>query len=96
MLQNILKKVDPNIVLDEEQCRVILTDEDGWPVHTRVENSREIIKNVLSAEGTYTVCLKTDRAASGSVGLILGTQSNLELPDSEGGIGYWIGIPFWG
>ena len=25
----------------------------GWPVHTSVENSREIIKSVLSADETY-------------------------------------------
>lgn len=30
----------------------------GWPVHTSVENSREIIKNVLLEPGTYAVCLK--------------------------------------
>lgn len=30
----------------------------GWPVHTSVENSREIIKTVLSAPETYAVCLK--------------------------------------
>jgi len=29
----------------------------GWPVHTSVENSREIIRKVLSAEETYAVCL---------------------------------------
>ena len=28
----------------------------GWPVHTSVENSREIIRGVLSAEETYAVC----------------------------------------
>ena len=27
----------------------------GWPVHTSVENSREIIKSVLSAPETYAV-----------------------------------------
>ena len=30
----------------------------GWPVHTSIENSREIIRDVLSAEETYAVCLK--------------------------------------
>lgn len=30
----------------------------GWPVHTSVENSREIIREVLSVEETYAVCLK--------------------------------------
>ena len=31
----------------------------GWPIHTSVENSREIIENVLSADETYAVCLKS-------------------------------------
>lgn len=39
----------------------------GWPVHTSVENSREIIKNVLSADETYAVCLKEDNRAIGSI-----------------------------
>ena len=68
----------------------------GWPVHTSVENSREIIKSVLSAPETYAVCLKDDNRAIGSVGLMIGKQSNLDLPDTEGTIGYWIGVPFWG
>lgn len=68
----------------------------GWPSHTSVENSREVIKNVLSAPETYAVCLKTDNKAIGSIGLMIGKHSNLNLPDSEGEIGYWIGVPFWG
>ena len=68
----------------------------GWPPHTSVENSREIIKTVLSAPETYAVCLKDDHKAIGSIGLMVGAQSNIGLPDSEGEIGYWIGVPFWG
>lgn len=68
----------------------------GWPVHTSVENSREIIKYVLSAPETYAVCLKKDGRAIGSIGLMVGKESNLDLPDNEGEIGYWIGVPFWG
>ena len=30
----------------------------GWPPHTSVENSREIIKNELSAPETFAVVLK--------------------------------------
>lgn len=30
----------------------------GWPVHTGVENSKEIIKSVLSAPETYDEVLK--------------------------------------
>lgn len=68
----------------------------GWPIHTSVENSREIIETVLSAEETYAVCLKNDNKAIGSIGLMIGKDSNLALPDTEGEIGYWIGVPFWG
>lgn len=68
----------------------------GWHPHTSVENSREIIETVLSANETYAVCLKSDNKAIGSVGLMIGKASNLDLPDTEGEIGYWIGVPFWG
>ena len=68
----------------------------GWNPHTDVENSREIIRNVLSADETYAVCLKTDNRAIGSIGLMIGKASNLGLPEREGEIGYWIGVPFWG
>ena len=68
----------------------------GWPVHTNVENSREIIREVLSVPETYAVCLKKDNRAIGCVGLMIGSRSNIGLPETEGEIGYWIGVPFWG
>ena len=68
----------------------------GWPVHTSVENSREVIRTILSAPENYAVCLKTANRAIGCVGLTVGEKSNLKLPDTEGEIGYWIGVPFWG
>ena len=69
----------------------------GWPPHTSVEDSRDIIKYVLSAPETYAVCLKKgDNRAIGSIGLMIGKQSNLDISENEGEIGYWIGVPFWG
>lgn len=68
----------------------------GFPPHTSVENSREVIKNVLSEPETFAVCLKEDNKPIGSIGLMIGKQSNLDIPDDEGEIGYWIGVPFWG
>lgn len=68
----------------------------GWPVHTSVENSREIIRDILSAEETYAVCLKEDGKPVGSIGLMIGSASNLDLSDTEAEIGYWIGKKFWG
>lgn len=42
----------------------------GWAPHTSVENSREIIRTVLSEEGTFAVLLKGgDGGPIGSVGV---------------------------
>ena len=68
----------------------------GWPVHSSVKNSLEIIKNVLSADETYAVCLKTDNVAIGSIGLITPAQTHSEASNTELEVGYWIGVPFWG
>ena len=68
----------------------------GWPPHSSVEDSAEIIRTVFSAPETYAVCLKEDNRAIGSIGLMIGTHSDKEIPDTEAEIGYWIGVPFWG
>ena len=51
----------------------------GWPPHTSVENSREVIKNVLSAPETYAVCLKENNQAIGSIGLMIGKQTGRHI-----------------
>lgn len=68
----------------------------GWPPHTSVEDSRDIIKSVLAVNETYAICKRQDNRAIGSIGLMRGEQSNLDIPEDEGEIGYWIGVPFWG
>ncbi len=65
----------------------------GWPAHTEVENSRDIIKSVLSAPETYALCLKEDGLPIGSVGL---HRNDLAENEDEYELGYWIGKPFWG
>ena len=52
----------------------------GWPVHTSVENSREIINTILSAPETYAVALKSTGKPVGSIGLMVGKKSNPMLP----------------
>jgi RimJ/RimL family protein N-acetyltransferase len=67
----------------------------GWPVHTSVEDSREVIRNVLSVPESYAVVLKEAGRPVGSIGLMVGGASNIDIPDTEGEIGYWIGVPYW-
>ena len=65
----------------------------GWPPHTSVENSREIIRTVLSAPETYAVCLKENDKPIGSIGF---HRNDLAQADDEYELGYWIGKPYWG
>ena len=68
----------------------------GWQPHKSVEESRQIIFDVLSAKETYAVVLKETNEPVGSIGLMIGEKSNLVLAENEGEIGYWIGVPYWG
>lgn len=86
---------------DDEELYRYASDPDvgpiaGWPVHTSVENSRDIIRNVLSAPETYAVCLKEDGKPIGSVGLKLKGSTDMTDREDECELGYWLGKPFWG
>ena len=64
----------------------------GWPPHTSVENSRQIIETILSAPGTYAIVLKETNEPVGSAGLMIGEASRLTRSSQEAEIGYWIGV----
>lgn len=69
----------------------------GWPPHKSVENSKEVIRDILSAPETYAVVLKNTNEPVGSVGIMFGDgvhSADMENGDAE--IGYWIGVPYWG
>ena len=68
----------------------------GWPVHTSVENSLEIIRGVLSSPETYAVVLKETNKPVGSIGLLFKDTAHAPVTDTEVEIGYWIGVPYWG
>ena len=67
----------------------------GWPPHTSVEHSRQIIQNVLTAPETYALCLK-DGSPIGSIGLKLKGSTDMTDREDECELGYWIGRPYWG
>lgn len=68
----------------------------GWPPHTSVDNSREVIEAVFMNDTTYAICERGSDRVIGCVGLMIGEASNFKLPDNEGELGYWIGVPYWG
>ena len=65
----------------------------GWKPHASLEESREILRTVLSEPGTFAVILRETGEPIGSVGVF-----PTELPEGKGEseIGYWIGRPYWG
>ncbi|MBE6913928.1 MAG: GNAT family N-acetyltransferase [Ruminococcaceae bacterium] len=64
----------------------------GWAAHKSVEESRSIISEVLSAEGTFAVCIaENGDAPVGSIGWFSRSRTG-----GEPELGYWIGRPFWG
>ena len=65
----------------------------GWPAHTSVENSRQIIRDILSAPETYAIVLKEKGLSIGSIGL---HHNDLAEKDDEAELGYWLGVPYWG
>ena len=83
---------------DAEELYKYASDPDigppaGWQPHTSEENSREIIRTVLSAPETYAVCLRENGKPIGSIGF---HRADLAELDDEYELGYWIGKPFWG
>lgn len=68
----------------------------GWPPHTSIAQSREVIQTYFSPTTVYAIALKEDNIAIGMVGLLIGQDSNFDIADNEGEIAYWIGVHFWG
>ncbi len=88
----------PWLESDAEECYKYAKDPRvgpiaGWNVHTSVENSRQIIRDVLSAPETYAIVLKETGLPIGSIGL---HRNDLATSDGEAELGYWLGVPYWG
>lgn len=83
---------------DAEECFKYAKDSRigpsaGWPAHTSVENSRQVIREVLAVPETYAIVLKETGLPVGSIGL---HHNDLAKNADEAELGYWIGVPYWG
>jgi len=83
---------------DAEECYKYAKDPHvgpiaGWPIHTSVENSRQVIRDVLMVPETYAIVLRKTGLPIGSIGL---HHNDLASKDDEAELGYWLGVPYWG
>ena len=67
----------------------------GWPPHKNVEESKNVIRNVLNGAECYAICRKENNIAIGSIELILNSHTDMTERDDECELGYWLGQPFW-
>lgn len=67
----------------------------GWPPHASVEESLEILRDVLRGEEQYAVTL-ADGTLVGAIGLIGAECCPYVDADDEYSAGYWIGADHWG
>ena len=65
----------------------------GWPAHTSVEDSRNVLRTILMKPNTWAVTLRGSGEPVGSIGYFPGDCS---LADKQPEIGYWLARPFWG
>lgn len=68
----------------------------GWPPHKSIEESMNIIKNVLDGVECYALCEKENNKAIGAIELKLNGHTDMTNRDDECELGYWLGKPFWG
>ncbi len=68
----------------------------GWPAHTSVEESLEVIHGALGRPEVYAICLKETAKPIGCIGLHLAADTDMTDRDDECELGYWLGKPYWG
>ena len=68
----------------------------GWPPHKNIEESKDVIRNVLCGKECYAICEKENGRAIGSVELMLAGHTDMTEKEDECELGYWLGKPFWG
>lgn len=71
----------------------------GWQPHQSVEESAEIIRDVLAVPETFAITLRGEENQDvpvGAIGLMIGEASDLAIGSDQAELGYWIARPLWG
>ena len=83
-------------ILFEEASNPEVGPPAGWQPHKNVEESLEIIRNVLNGPEAYAICLKENGKPIGTIELRMKDNTDLTDKDDECELGYWLAREFWG
>lgn len=67
-----------------------------WSSHKNVKQSEECIAGVLCGPENYAITLKKTGELIGNIALIIGSNSEIAIPDFEASLGCWLGERYWG
>ena len=68
----------------------------GWPAHTSVNHSRQVIVDYFSEDNVFAIVLKQTEKIIGCIALKSPAQSRFCANDKQAEIGYWLSVPYWG
>ena len=69
----------------------------GWEPHRSVEESAQIIRDVLAVPESYAIVVRGhDDGPVGAIALKFGAASELAHGSREAELGYWLARPLWG
>ncbi|MBP5169900.1 MAG: GNAT family N-acetyltransferase [Oscillospiraceae bacterium] len=83
-------------ILFEEASNPEVGPPAGWQPHKNVEESLDIIRNVLNGPEAYAICLKENGKPIGTIELRLNGRTDMTDKDDECELGYWLAREFWG
>ena len=83
-------------ILFEEASNPEVGPPAGWQPHKNVEESLNIIRNVLNGPEAYAICLKENGKPIGTIELRLKDNTDMTDKDDECELGYWLAREFWG
>ena len=83
-------------ILFEEASNPEVGPPAGWQPHKNVEESLNIIRNVLNGPEAYAICLKENGKPIGTIELRMKDNTDLTDKDDECELGYWLAREFWG
>lgn len=68
----------------------------GWPAHESVEQSLDILRNILRGQEQYAITLRDTGELIGAIGLKTREACPYLPSDNDYSVGYWIGERYWG